>query len=301
MKFEALRLPDRSRKLTVIFFLLSALLIAGVFSLRLFSSRGLKRELGHFAKSGDTLKSDSTDTTHDKTLRRLCEEGSQTAESSFDDSDLENNNPKAWKQVDAGMKRAEKLLPLTKRLVIDSLKAMPESFNLSADQLAQAQKNIQAVNTVVLDKEISDSAEVRDEDPNRIHIGAGYAIFLTSDEETVLLLGHELTHVADFDGNLRSFIHTVAKIAEDNADVHPTRSQRPDLTCDFIGEQATKRFIRMHPTKETVAMRFSHALDYNCGYNTDDSDDEHLSQDDTLRALLVLDSELSNLILNQNR
>src|SRR5581483_1066163 len=278
MKFEALRLPNRSRKLTIIFCICALLLTGAVFSIRYVSPRALKRELAHFTKGGEARTTESADDTHDKTLRRLCEEGSQAAEPQFDDSDLESNNPKAWKQVDSGIKRAQRLLPIAKRLVIDSLKSMPENFNLSADQIVQAQKNIQIVNTIVLDKELGGTAEVKDDDPEVIHIGAGYALYLNTDEETILLLGHELTHVADFDGNLRSFVHTVAQIAEDNAGVHPGRSQRADLTCDFIGEKVVKRYIRLHPTKETVSVRFSHALDYNCGYNIDDSDDEHMSQ-----------------------
>src|SRR5215831_7782382 len=123
MKFEALGLPNRSRKLTVIFFLCSAVLIAGVLSLRFASSHALKRELGHFAKlAGLPNPATSTTTDDNRTLRRLCEEGSHAADPLYDASDLERNDPKAWKQANAGIKRAERLLPLAKKLVIESLK-----------------------------------------------------------------------------------------------------------------------------------------------------------------------------------
>src|SRR5215471_17611263 len=107
MMFEALRLPNRSRKLTVIFFLCSAVLIAGVLSLRFASSHALKRELGHFARSAEVRNSAilSTTTDDNRTLRRLCEEGSRAAEPLYDASDLERNDPKAWKQANAGIKR----------------------------------------------------------------------------------------------------------------------------------------------------------------------------------------------------
>src|ERR1700747_2215781 len=152
MKFEALRLPNRSRKLAVIFFLCSALLIAGVLSLRFVSSHALKRELGHFAKSSEAWVSAKSVNTadDDRTLRRLCEEGSHAPDSPFDVSDLERNDPKAWKQANLGIKRAERLLPQAKKLVMESLKAMPQSFNLDADQIAQAQKNVQAVDNIIL-------------------------------------------------------------------------------------------------------------------------------------------------------
>jgi len=235
----------------------------------------------------------------DATLSRLCEESQRhLVASSYSRWDLERNDPGAWREVERGIKRTEVLLPIAKRMTLESLRHLAADFRIPADELRQAEGYINRIEKVVLDRELGNSAEVSEDFPAEIHIGPSFALDLTTDEDVALLLGHELTHVATWGEGLSQFIDSVAQGAQRAAGVYPTSAQREDLACDFIGEQVAKRFIRSHPTDEPAGQRFARLLDYNCGsYSDEDSDEEHMSQSETLRALLGLDAELGRLIL----
>lgn len=235
-------------------------------------------------------------------LHRLCEiNRDRFSDTPYSDEDLRKNDRRAWQQADSGINNAKRLLPLAKRLTLESLEGLAASYRIRTDELRQAQDNIRAVDTIVLDEQLGDTASVDDESPAEISVGPNYALYLNRDEEAILLLGHELTHVAAQGGNLSQFFNSVARTAETLARVHPTDDQKEDLGCDFIGEQVFKRFVRLHPARESIAERFSMAFGYYCDLyeDEDDSDEEHLSQRDTLQALFGLDPELGRLILNK--
>jgi len=299
MKFEALRLTERPTRIWVALFAAFAILAATTFFIVTRYPHGLKRAQEHFASSfdGKTIRSDDSG---GKALLRLCEENRLHSNDYRHEAHEENlRNPEARRLVDSGIKRAERLLSAAKKLVIESLRQLPASLNATAAEVARAEHFVNAINTVVLDEDLDEAAEFDDEDPTAVHIGPGYALFLETDEETVMLLGHELTHAAEQERNLMDFVRTVAAKVESDVGVYVDRAQRHDLTCDFIGEQVLKRFIRLNPSKESSALRFAHALDYNCDDDKDDSDDEHLSQDDTLKSLLLLDPELNGMIVGE--
>jgi hypothetical protein len=121
---------------------------------------------------------------------------------------------------------------------------------------------------------------------------------LTADEEVILLLAHELTHVAIESDELDPFIENVAKKSEDLADVFPTEDQKEDLACDFVGEQALEKYVTLYPANHSTAQRLAIGLGQDCDSGTDNGDEEHLSDSATLRAIFALDPELSKLILN---
>lgn len=202
------------------------------------------------------------------------------------------------RQADVGIKNVEKLLPLAKGLTLKSLKDLATDYGITASELQRAGHNIDGVQRVVLDARLDDMAEVDTEAPTEIHIGLEYAQYLSTNEETVLLLGHELTHLAASDDNLKRFIEMVAENAEREAKVHPSDEQKEDLACDFIAEQALKRYILQDPSDESVAQRFSRAFDYDNKDSNEGGDEEHLGEGATLRALIGLDPELRGLILN---
>lgn len=235
-------------------------------------------------------------------LHRLCEiKRDGLSGTPYSDEDLRRKDSQAWQQADSGINNAKRLLPLAKRLTLESLEDLAASYGIQADELRQAEDNISAVDTVVIDEYLGDTASVDEESPAEISIGHNYALYLNRDEEAILLLGHELTHVAARNGNLLQFFSHVALTAESLAKVHPADDQKEDLGCDFIGEQVFKRFVRLHPANESIAERFSMAFGYYCELDEDedDSDEEHLSQRDTLQALFGLDPELGRLILNK--
>ena len=218
-----------------------------------------------------------------------------------------------WQQARNGIKNAERLLPLTRRLTLQALREAGAHGPISSDGLTAAKRRIMAVNRVVLDPRLGNSGEVWDARPWEIRIGPVYAMHITSDDEALFLLAHELTHVATWSDRLNGFVNTLADKARYTAGVTLTATQKEDLACDFVAALALKRFVELNPTAESKAERLSRVLGYESrdtrlrfawndfcasyhGDYGDPGDDRHLSQRDNLRALRGLDLELRTLV-----
>jgi hypothetical protein len=219
------------------------------------------------------------------------------------------------RQVHLGIENVQRVLPLARRLTLESLREADVGDPLKKSGLLREKRLINAVHKIVLDPLLADSAEVRDDRLSEIRIGPDYALNLTSDDEAIFLLGHELTHVAARSGRLKHFIDNVTETARSSASVESTEDQQEDLACDFTGAEALKRFIALYPTEEPEAVRFARVVGYGSpsvrlarawedfcdSYNGDAADDEHLSQSQTIRALLSLDPELKALMPQDSR
>jgi hypothetical protein len=197
-------------------------------------------------------------------------------------------------QVEQGVANTKRLLPLARQFTLLSLRECQGSFGIRSAGFREAESSVEAVDSVLVDDELGEMAEVDDEHPGQIRIGPDYALYLTNDDEVILLLGHELTHVAAWDGRLREFIDSVAGKVERLSGVHAAEEQKEDLACDYIGEQALKRFIRQHPTGESAEERLAGILGFNAD-DEDDGDEEHLSQREMLQVWGSLDEELRTL------
>lgn len=244
-------------------------------------------------------------------LPALCESESHAAGDEF--TRFEDQGIVVWRQVHNGIKNASRLLPLARRLTLRALQQAGAPNPISPGGLTAAKRRIEAVNSVVLDPQMGNSGEVWDERPWEIRIGPDYAMHLTSDDDALLLLAHELTHVAAWSGRLDGFVNGLADKARFTAGVVPTADQKEDLACDFIGTLAVERFVELNPTAESKAERLSHVLGYESsdarlrfawadfcasyhGDYDDPGDESHLSQRDNLRALRGLDLELRTLV-----
>ncbi|MFL6228112.1 MAG: hypothetical protein ACJ741_04975 [Pyrinomonadaceae bacterium] len=215
---------------------------------------------------------------------------------------LGNDDPQ---QIHLGMENVRRLLPLAKKLTLETLR-----HSRSVSKMDGIRRSVAAVRRIVLDPRLGGAAEVREEDLSIIHIGPDYAAYLTSDDEAMLLLGHELTHVSARTGGLTHLIENVGARARRSTNLKLDDIQREELACDFTGAEVLKRYIALHPTDQTSAERFSRAFGYEppterlarawqdfcASYNGDAPDKDHLSQDQTLRALPGLDHELNALI-----
>jgi hypothetical protein len=211
------------------------------------------------------------------------------------------------RQVHLGMDNLRRLLPLAKKLTLESL-----GDSLKSKRLSREKRLLASVRRIVLDPSLNNSAGVWEEDLTIIHVGPAYATYLTSDDEAMLLLGHELTHVAARTGGLNKFIAGMSDAARQSADMELNEDQREELACDFTGAEVLKRYISLHPTDQTAAERFSLALGYESpanrlarawrdfcvSYNGGPDDREHLSPDQTFSILPGLDPDLKALILD---
>lgn len=218
-------------------------------------------------------------------------------------------SPDDLRQIHLGMRNARRLLPLVKELTLDALR-----MRLKTERLLKEKRLIASVRQVVLDRRLGDSAEIWEEDLSLVHVGPEYASYLTSDDTAVFMLGHELTHVAARTGRLKQFILDVSETARVSASVQLGEGQKEDLACDFIATEVLKRFIALHPTGEANLVRFSRAFGYDppakrltsawqdfcASYDGDLKDGEHLSQVQTVRALVSLDPELKALVPDES-
>ncbi|MBV9959003.1 MAG: hypothetical protein JO360_11310 [Acidobacteria bacterium] len=212
------------------------------------------------------------------------------------------NDPK---QVRQGIRNARRLLSLAKKFTIESLMKTGQTGTLSKEK-----RLIEAMRHIVLDPQLVNTAEVSEGDLSKIYVSPDYAATLVSDDEAVLMLGHELTHVAVRTGRLHHLIENVNQIARQSASLELSEDQQEELACDFIGAEVLKRYIALAPTAEPNAERFARVFGYLSpaerlalawqnfcdSYNGAAWDEQHLSQDQTFRALLGLDPELRALI-----
>jgi hypothetical protein len=244
-------------------------------------------------------------------LPALCQNEGPAAGDGF--SSFEDEGVVVWQQAHNGIKNATRLLPLARRLTLQALREAGAHGPINSDGLTAAKRRITAVNRVVLDPRLGNSGEVWDARPREIRIGPAYAMHLTSDDDALLLLAHELTHVATWSGRLEGFVNSLADKVRFTAGVAPTAAQKEDLACDFVAALAVKRFVELNPTAESKAERLSRVLGYESrdarlrfawdefcasyhGDYGDPGDAEHLSQEENLRALRGLDLELRTLV-----
>ena len=246
-----------------------------------------------------------------KALSRLGEQ--QDLDSSVKGIATGESNERAiytWDDVQRGIKNLHRLLPLAKRWTLETLQQATAEYELWPSARPRVTQLINGVRSFVRDPDLRSMAAVRDDRLSEIRVDPEYAPYLVSDDVAIFVLAHELTHVAARSGKLNRFIEGVAQQAKGAAEVEPVADQREDLACDFVGALVLKRFITVNPTNDSAATRLSRVLGYESpaerfarawedfclSYNGYSGDDDHLTQYQTIRALLALDPELQSLI-----
>lgn len=203
----------------------------------------------------------------------------------------------------AGAERAQRLLPLAKRLVITSLRQLATGYGFRKSsrfqfRLNQAIWRVNAVRRVRPDMESRDNASVFLSRPHVITFGTIFLAGLRSDEGMISVLAHELMHIADGDNDsLRLLVSAVGRRASDLTGLD-TRAQRgEEITCDLIGAMAVRAYITNTPGYESIARRVARSIQHNC-VELDEGDEDHLSPRNTIRALLALSPVLVKELIN---
>jgi hypothetical protein len=246
-----------------------------------------------------------------KGLMRLGEDrdlASGTGQISNDDS--AERTTASWKDVQRGVNNVRRLLAPVRVWTLEALRSAAGPHGLKTSDQHRLARLIRGVKKIVPTENLSGIAAVRDDHLTEILVDCGYATYLSSDDEAVFVLAHELTHIAARSGGLAGFFESVADEARRNANVEPTSSQKEDLACDFVGELVLKRFIALNPNSDSEAARVSRVFGYQsaaerfarawqdfcASYNGDPGDEEHLTQYQTIRALSALDPHLRSLM-----
>lgn len=197
--------------------------------------------------------------------------------------------PLAHPDAVAGLKRAERLLPAARDLVVASLRDLSSEYNIEEFRIRAATQRVLAVNRIEPDVELRDNASVILSTPRTIYFGTIFLAGLQSDEGMLSVLAHELTHIADGrEDSLQPLFRLVGRRAATLTGMRIAGRRPEELTCDLMGAMVTRAFIQRTPGKELLARRMARAIEHNC-VEEDGTDEAHLSPRNTMRALFALD------------
>ena len=198
----------------------------------------------------------------------------------------------------AGAKRAQRLLPITRGLVVVSLRRLAKEYGFRNSKgydpgLQHAIARVEEVRIILPDVDSRDNASVFLKNPHTIVFGTIFLAGLPSDEGIISVLAHELVHIADGgEDSLNPLFQAVGNRASKltRMKIHDQRAE--ELTCDLVGSLAARSYVSSSPSYEPLPRRISRSLEHNCVVN-DEGDDDHLSPRNTIRALLTLNPTLS--------
>ena len=229
----------------------------------------------------------------------VCLERKKDARGSvpIDDMQKRPSLPLQAPEVVRGAARAQRLLPVAKDLVIASLHQLTTTYKTPRGKhhtarLSRAIARIKAVKRIKPDIDARDNASVFLKSPHTITFGTIFLAGLRSDEGMVSVLAHELVHIGDGDEDaLRSLFRAIGDRASILTGLRIREQRAEELTCDLVGTLAVQAFIADSPNWDPLPRRLARSIEHNC-VDEDDSDEEHLSPRNTLRALLTIDATL---------
>jgi len=205
----------------------------------------------------------------------------------------------------AGLQRAERVLPTTRRLVAGTLVQLAKEYNLYGTAADRARVNaatarVEAVRRVKPDVDSRDNASVVLREPRTIEFGTIFLAGLRSDEAMISVLAHELTHIASGQADsLRPLFRVIAKRAAVRTGIRIQGQRAEELSCDLVGVMSARQFIRETASWEPLPRRVARALEHNC-VDDDASDEDHLSPRSTIRALFALEVGLAAEVLAED-
>jgi len=291
------RVSPRHRVLFPFSFIVLVILFSLTFN---FSSLAQNRKRsGHSSTPRDTFSATERNTI-ERAIGTACAErirdplGSTPIDEMQARPSLSASNPDAV----AGAKRADRLLPDTRRLVANAIIDVAKDYGFYDTAPARARVDaaaarVQAVKRVRPNVDARDNASVLLRDPRTIEFGTIFLAGLKSDEAMISVLGHELTHVASGQSDLlRPLFRAIARRASTRTGLAISGQRAEELACDLVGLMATRQFMNETPSWEPQPRRIARAVEHNC-VDDDSSDEDHLSPRNTIRALFALDLDLA--------
>lgn len=199
----------------------------------------------------------------------------------------------------AGAKRAQRLLPIAKGLVVITLRRLAKDYAFRSTRsfepgLQRAIARVEVVRHIRPDVASRDNASVFLRNPHTIVFGTIFLAGLPSDEAIISVLAHELVHIADgSEDSLNLLFKAVGNRASKltGLKIHDQRAE--ELTSDLVGTLCARSYVVAAPSYEPLPRRLSRSMEHNC-VDQDEGDDDHLSPRNTIRALLALNPRLSH-------
>jgi hypothetical protein len=234
----------------------------------------------------------------ESTITAICKERVQDPQGTLpiDQMAVQRELPLTDQRVIAGMERAERLLPVVKKLVPLALNRLAASHDLEAMSLNWIITRVEAVNTIKAEVDERDNSAWRPSEPRAIIFGTIFLAGLRSDEAMITVLAHELTHAINgTDQALQPLIMRVRTKASQMNDFSVGEDAAVELTCERVGIQVVREYIARSSSRGTIRRRLARALEKDC-VSRDLADENHLSPRRTMRVLLKLEPELTRAI-----
>ena len=230
----------------------------------------------------------------------VCQERAKDPKGSVPIDDMQGRPslPVASPEAIAGAKRAQRLLPTAKALVVTSLRRLAKDYGFGNPRgydprLQRSIARVEAVRNIRPDMDSRDNASVFLRNPNTIVFGTIFLAGLPSDEGIVSVVAHELVHIADgSEDSLNLLFRAVGNRGSKLTGLKIHNQRAEELTCDLVGTLAARSYVSALPSYEPLARRLSRSMEHNC-VDQDEGDDDHLSPRNTIRALLALNPALS--------
>jgi hypothetical protein len=217
----------------------------------------------------------------------------------IDDMQARPSLPVRSPEAVAGAKRAQRLLPTAKSLVITSLRDLAKDYDFdnsktSSVRLQRAIAHVEAVKYIRPDEDSRDNASVFLRNPHTIVFGTIFLAGLPSDEGIVSVLAHELVHIADgSEDSLNLLFRAIGNRASKLTGMKIHEQRAEELTCDLVGTLAVHSYVAGSPSYDLLPRRISRSLEHNC-VDQDEGDEDHLSPRNTIRALMALNPTLAH-------
>jgi predicted metallopeptidase len=237
----------------------------------------------------------------ERAMSAVCEEREADPLGSvpIDEMQARPSLPLAHPDTIAGTRRAERLLPVARELAIAALRELADEYGLAPTRVRDAVARIKAVKNIEPDMELRDNAAVVLSDPHTISFGTIFLAGLRSDEGMVSVLSHELIHIADGKSDtLRPLFRVIGRRAASLTALSIYGHRPEELTCDLIGAMAANALVARTPNTESLPRRLARSGEHNC-VEDDDTDEDHLSPRNTMRAVFALDPELARDIMGR--
>jgi hypothetical protein len=237
----------------------------------------------------------------ERTMSAVCleREADPLGSVPIDEMQARPSLPVGHHETIAGARRAERLLPVARELTIEALRQLAEQYGLAPYRLRDAITRIKAVKNIEPDMELRDNAAVVLSDPHTISFGTIFLAGLKSDEGMVSVLSHELVHIADGKtDSLRPLFRLIGRRASVLTGLSIYGHRPEELTCDLVGAMASGALVARTPSAESLARRLSRSVEHNC-VEEDDTDEDHLSPRNTMRAVFALNPELARDIMDR--
>jgi hypothetical protein len=230
----------------------------------------------------------------------VCKERAKDPKGSVPIDDMQGRPslPVGSPEAIAGAKRAQRLLPTAKALVVTSLRQLAKDYGFVNPRgydprLQRAIARVETVRNIRPDMDSRDNASVFLRNPNTIVFGTIFLAGLPSDEGIVSVLAHELVHIADgSEDSLNLLFRAVGNRGSKLTGLKIHNQRAEELTCDLVGTLAARSYVSALPSYESLVRRLSRSMEHNC-VDQDEGDDDHLSPRNTIRALLALNPTLS--------